>query len=94
MAQWNIQAQPIADVRTEIQTVNTPRAFPSIKSRAQWQQRAKEIREQILVSCGLWPLPEKTPLNARISGKIIRDGYSIEQVYFESYQGEVVRGNL
>jgi hypothetical protein len=77
-----------------VQDLNTPRAFPKIESKAEWQKRAKGIREQILVSCGLWPMPEKTPLNAHVFGKIIRDGYSIEKVYFESYPGFYVAGNL
>ena len=42
-------------------TLNTLRTFPEIKSRAEWESRAQAIREQVLVSCGLWPLPERTP---------------------------------
>src|SRR5882724_1738912 len=62
------------------QDVNTRREFPKITTRKQWEERAKEIREQILVSSGLWPMPEKTPLQAKVFGKIVRDGYSIEKV--------------
>src|SRR5262249_39768904 len=51
-------------------TLNTLRAFPEVKSKFEWQARAREIREQVLVSCGLWPLPEKTPLRAAVFGKI------------------------
>ena len=51
-------------------------------------------REQILVSCGLWPTPEKTPLQAHIFGKIERDGYSIEKVYFQTLPGFYLAGNL
>jgi len=46
------------------------------------------------ISMGLWPLPERTPLNAHIFGKIERDGYSVEKVYFESYPGFYVFANL
>ncbi len=77
-----------------IQDLNTPRTFPKIESKAEWQKRAKEIREQILVSCGLWPAPKKTPLHARVFGKVLRDGYSVEKVYFQSYPGFYVAGNL
>jgi dienelactone hydrolase len=75
-------------------TLNTPRSFPEISSRAAWEQRAREIREHILVSCGLWPMPEKTALNPRISGRIERDGYSVENVYIETYPGFFLAGNL
>lgn len=73
---------------------NTPRTFPEIKTRAQWEDRALDIQEQILVSLGLWPMPEKTPLNAHIFGKIERDGYSIEKVYFQTAPGFYLAGNL
>ena len=75
-------------------TLNTLREFPEITSRGAWENRAREIREHVLVSCGLWPMPEKTPLNARISGRIERDGYSIENVYIETLPGFFLAGNL
>src|SRR5689334_21852531 len=39
-------------------------------SLAEWEKRRKELREQVLVALGLWPMPEKTPLNPVIHGKI------------------------
>lgn len=59
-----------------------------------WQQRAEQVRRQVLVSQGLWPMPEKTPLNAVIHGRIEKPGYTIEKVYFESFPGFYVTGNL
>ncbi|HEX3797235.1 MAG TPA: acetylxylan esterase [Verrucomicrobiae bacterium] len=72
----------------------TPRDFPAINNKGQWQSRARIIREQILVSAGLWPMPDKTPLHSVISGKIVRDGYTIEKVYFETWPGFYLAGNL
>src|SRR5947207_2728357 len=89
------ESLPAADQRAgRIKDLNTPREFPAIHSRSEWESRAKEIREQILVSCGLWPLPEKTPLNARIFGKVERGGYSVEKVYFQTFPGFYLGGNL
>lgn len=79
---------------SDFRDLNTPRDFPKITTEGQWRERAREIREQILVSSGLWPMPEKTPLHAVIFGKIVRDGYSIEKVYFQTYPGFYVAGNL
>ena len=87
------QAGP-AEKRPAVKDLNTPREFPTIASREQWQARAKEIREQVLVSCGLWPLPEKTPLQPRIYGRIERKGYSVEKVYFQPLPGFYLAGNL
>src|SRR4026207_1970060 len=76
---------PEADTRAkEVRTLNTPRQFPAVTTKAAWQKRAKEIREQARVSCGLWPMPEKTPLKARIFDPIERDGYSVEKAYIET----------
>jgi len=87
---------PETDQRAVVppRTLNTLRAFPEIKSKSEWQARAAEIRENVLVSCGLWPLPEKTPLGAKIFGKIEREGYSIEKVYFQTHPGFYLAGNL
>jgi dienelactone hydrolase len=88
-------ALPEQDQRAAvIKTLNTPRTFPAISSKSEWEQRAQAIREQALVSCGLWPMPEKTSLNTKIFGRIERDGYSVEKVYFQSYPGFYVGGNL
>ena len=78
----------------EAATLNTPRTFPKITSASAWRMRALEIRDQALVSCGLLPMPPKTPLNSKISGRVERDGYSVEKVYFESLPGVFVAGNL
>ncbi len=77
-----------------IKTLNTPRDFPVIFSRDEWQNRARNIREHVLVSCGLWPMPERMPLKPRIFGKIEREGYSVEKVYIQTMPGFYLAGNL
>ena len=61
---------------------------------AEWEKRSEFVRRQILVSQGIWPLPTKTPLMPVIHGRIERDDYTIEKVYFESVPGHFVTGNL
>jgi dienelactone hydrolase len=86
---------PPKDMRAaQVQKVETPRTFPKIASKKEWEARARDIRRQILVSCGLWPLPPKTPLNEKVFGRIDRHDYSVEKVYFQSYPGFYVTGNL
>lgn len=67
---------------------------PSFADQAAWSKRAAEVREQILVAQGLYPLPEKTPLNPVVHGRIERDDYTIDKVYFASMPGHYVTGNL
>src|SRR5258708_3581122 len=72
------ESLPKTDQRADvIRDLNTPRAFPAIASRADWKARAQDIRENTLVSCGLWPLPEKTPLKPRISPPTKHDGVAV-----------------
>jgi dienelactone hydrolase len=63
-------------------------------SRDDWEARRKAVREQVLVGTGLWPLPPKSPLSPVIHGKIDRDDYTIEKVFFASMPGHYVSGNL
>jgi len=59
-----------------------------------WKQRAEKMRRQLLVTQGLWPMPERTPSNPVIHGLIDLGDYTVEKVYFESYPGHFVTGNL
>jgi dienelactone hydrolase len=67
---------------------------PAFKTRAEWTSRADALRRQVRVALGMWPWPERTPLNAVVRGRIARDGYTIEHVAFESVPGHWVTGNL
>ncbi len=60
----------------------------------EWETRAEKLRLQVKVANGLWPMPERTPLNAVVHGKIERDGFTVEKVYFESIPGLHVTGLL
>lgn len=78
----------------ELHDVDHPVNFTPFHDRTAWERRAKQLREQTLVAEGLWPLPPKTPLNPVIHGRIDRDDYTIEKVFFASYPGHYVSGNL
>ncbi len=68
--------------------------FTPPKSREAWEQRAERVKRQMLVSQGLWPMPEKGPLNPVVHGLIDQGDYTIEKVYFESFPGFYVTGSL
>lgn len=68
--------------------------FTPPKSKQEWEQRADELRRQMLVSQGLLPMPTKTPLNPVIHGRIDQGEYTIEKAYFESFPGFYVTGSL
>ncbi|MGF1580930.1 MAG: alpha/beta hydrolase family protein [Gemmataceae bacterium] len=75
-------------------TYNSYFPFTPPKTLKGWKARRKQLKDRLKVALGLWPMPKKTPLNPVIHGKIQRDGYTIEKVYFESYPGFYVTGNL
>jgi len=75
-------------------TTDTPRVFPKFANAEEWKRHAAEVRQQALVSCGLWPLPDRTPLNARVFGRVEREDYTIEKVHLQSYTGFYLAGNL
>ena len=60
----------------------------------EWQERAKRNREGILKGAGLVPLPKRSPLNVYTHSRKEMDGYSVENVRFESFPGFFVTGNL
>ena len=68
--------------------------FQVPSSKEAWDARRTELREQVLVANGLWPMPEKTPLKPVVHGAMDRDGYVIEKVSFASMPGHYVTGNL
>lgn len=77
-----------------IHDTNTVFTMPHIESREAWEALAERLRQRILLSSGLYPLPERSPLNATIFDRVTRDGYSVEKVHFEAWPGFYVTGNL
>lgn len=75
-------------------TLNGYFPFAVPKTKEEWLKRREVVREQTLVSHGLWPMPEKTKLEPTIHGKIERDGYTVEKVFFASTPGHYVTGSL
>lgn len=67
---------------------------PAYTSRQQWEARARWLREHILSSAGLLPLPPRTPLKAQVFGRIEHADYSVQKVYFQSFPGFLCTGNL
>ena len=87
-------SQTVNDTRVyQTRDVNTLYTFPGY-TKAEWMAKAAELQEHILVSNGLTPMPEKTPLNAHVFGRIEREDYTVEKVYFEAYPGFFTTGNL
>ncbi len=67
-------------------------AFENLKTPEAMEAWQKERRDFFLKQIG--GLPERTPLNAKVTGKMEGDGYRVEKLYFESQPGLHVTANL
>lgn len=68
--------------------------FTPSKSPELWQPRAEELKRRVLVSQGLWPMPQGADLKLSIHGLVDMGDYTIEKVSFESIAGLYVTGSL
>lgn len=60
----------------------------------EWKATLPQRREQWLEMLGLSPLPERTPLNATVTGVLERGDYVVEKVHFQCLPNAYVIGNL
>lgn len=74
--------------------VNTHHMFTPPDSKDAWEKRAAELRQQMLFSTGLYPMPEKTPLNPRVTGTFEGADFFVDNVALETYPGFFLCGNL
>jgi len=60
-----------------------------------WRGLRPRLERELYSMLGLWPVPDKTPLQARVTGTLERDGtVLIEKLHFQSRPGLYVTGNL
>jgi hypothetical protein len=69
-------------------------ALQRFPDRGAWEAYVGHVRNRIQEGAGLSPWPERTPLNPVVRRKRTYDGYSVENVVFESVPGYYVTGNL
>ncbi|MFM7103699.1 MAG: hypothetical protein ACKO3N_21340 [Verrucomicrobiota bacterium] len=65
-----------------------------VHHRADWETRREEYRRQLFDMLGLWPLPERTPLNPVVTGTVEQPDFVVENLHFESLPGLHVTANL
>jgi dienelactone hydrolase len=63
-----------------------------LRSKEDWASHAQVIRDSMVSWTGMFP--EKTPLNARITGRLESDEYTVEKILFESRPNYLVSANL
>jgi dienelactone hydrolase len=83
--EWFVEQVRAADEKNKAR-------LAGLKTKAEAEAYVRSVQGRIAESFG--PLPERTPLNAKITGKVERDAYRIEKVLFESRPGFPVTANL
>ncbi|MHC4166637.1 MAG: alpha/beta hydrolase family protein [Planctomycetota bacterium] len=76
----------------QVQFDNWQKQYEQRKTPEQITEYQKRLRDEFIESIG--GLPERTPLNPKISGVVRRDGYKVEKVIFESQPKHYVTGAL
>ena len=68
--------------------------LPRPETKEAWLTRATALRPRLFHSLGLSTWPDRTPLNARITGRIERPGFSIEKLIYEPRPGFFASAHL
>ncbi|MEO1526515.1 MAG: acetylxylan esterase [Planctomycetota bacterium] len=97
---WTVFGSPLAAQETvkdkrlqPLRNLNSYFPFKQV-SIDEWPQRRDDIRRRILVSQGLWPMPTKADMRPVIHGRVEREDYVVDRVFFESIPGHYVTGSL
>ncbi|MCK5101700.1 MAG: hypothetical protein KAR17_02755, partial [Cyclobacteriaceae bacterium] len=64
----------------------------TLRSAKDWDARSQAIQDSMISWTG--PFPERTSLNARITGRLERKEYVVEKILFESRPNFLVSANL
>jgi dienelactone hydrolase len=80
----NKQAFALLDIRDN--------EIAGLKTKEDWIKRQIKVKDILMNTVG--PFPEKTPLNAKVTGVIKKEGFKIEKIIYESIPGFYVTGCL
>lgn len=72
----------------------TENCLSDIETLDDWQAKRETYRQQLFEMLGLDPLPEKTPLEATVTGTVDHEEFTVEKLHFQSRPGLYVTGNL
>lgn len=64
----------------------------ALRSLEDWKERQEWVRRALAEAVG--PFPEKTPLNAKVTRTIDKDGYRVQHILYESRPGFYVTSSL
>ncbi len=78
----------------QVAEIESTQKLPTPKSLDEWNTLRAQWRLELADMLGLNPMPERTPLNAQITGTVPGEGYVVENVQFQSMPGLYVTANF
>lgn len=69
-------------------------SLADIRTLEDWQRNRPRYRDELLEMLGLSPLPDRTPLQPTITGRIDHAEFTVEKLHFQSLPGLYVTANL
>ena len=79
----------------EQRTVQVEESFlEEVENKEDWNKLKGKYRERLGYMLGLSPVRPRTDLKATITGKLEGDGFTVENLHYQSSPGLYVTGNL
>jgi dienelactone hydrolase len=70
------------------------KCLSGIRSLDEWRTNRDEYRRELREMLGLWPMPERTELKPVVTGKLEREDFVVEKLYFQASPRLYVTANL
>ncbi len=95
-ADWSLTDNPqlAAFFEEEVQRIERRNSLTQYRTLEEWNAAKPRLRQQLFEMLGLDPLPERTDLEAEVSGVAEHEEFRMERISFQSMPGLYVSGNL
>ncbi|MBL8817494.1 MAG: acetylxylan esterase [Planctomyces sp.] len=93
---WSLAENPQLEsfFREQVDIIKDRSDLTKFRSIEEWKAAQTILRQQLFEMLGLAPLPEKTPLQATVTGTLTEADFTVEKIHFQSMPGLYVTGSL
>ena len=91
---WDFDQQLDDFFQAEVRNMEHNPAWQSWQNLNELKGIQQTLRSQLWEMLGLWPVPDKTPVQVQITGVEEMDDFVVEKIIFQSRPGLYVTGNL
>ena len=95
-ADWSLRGNPelAAFFDAEVDRIEQRDSLLQYRTLSEWEAAKPLLRCQLFGMLGLNPLPERTPLQAQVTGTVTEAEFRVEKLHFQSLPGLYVTANL